>query len=61
MLFPRSKERGLIEADDNNWHHVVVTLAFRVQKNAASLKPLWPIVSGVADVCLSAFKRTRPH
>ena len=57
--FPRSTERGPIEAVSGcMWSGF--TQPFRVQQNAAPLKPDYALVLH-GDKPLSAFNRTRPH
>ena len=60
MIFPRSTERGPIEA-----YVGVISAAsasaFRVQQNAAPLKLGLDRLDTLGRYCLSAFNRTRPH
>ena len=57
--FPRSTERGPIEAD-RGARQREAGFAFRVQQNAAPLKP-HDDLAALAHHALSAFNRTRPH
>ena len=59
--FPRSKERGPVEARKDGVEFVGARLTFRAQKSAAPLKPPRndPILT--AEAGLSALKRARPR
>ena len=55
IVFPRSKERGLIEAF-YNWVDICRVATFRVRKSAASLKR---IAFAISEACVVVFPRSK--